>query len=201
MAQAVFRASAGRDAPVDERRPQDRARANRRRRAGSWSKFQWRFQVPKNSIRYWIAVLPIKLFPAASSAATAHARVCADLGATAILIAAERHRKNTGQWPESIAAIDPAILPRPPADPYTGEPYRIQRGHGGLIVYSVGANRRDDQGEFDNEGLQNDGTDDIIARGWDVSRRGRPAPEDGEAAPDESQSPPPHAPDSPSDRT
>ncbi len=161
-------------------------------RAALWSDFRWRFNVPQNSVSFWLTSLPIKIFPAAPAAAFAHARSRADSGATALLIAAERHRKKTGKWPESIAAIDPAILPRPPADPYTGEPYRIQRLDGGLIVYSVGANRRDDHGEFDKQRLQNDGTDDIIARGWDVSRRGREAPEEGDAAgPKEEPSPPP----------
>ncbi len=160
-------------------------------RAGSWSKFQWRFQYPKNSIQFWLALLPIKVFPAASASAAAHARVRADLGVTAILIAAERHRKKTGKWPETMAAIDPSILHEPPVDPYTGEPFHIERRDGELIVYSVGANLRDEHGEFDKALSFKGGPDDITARGWDVSRRARAAPEQADTTDPEASPPPP----------
>ena len=66
------------------------------------------------------------------------------LGATAILLAAERHRRKAGKWPESIAAIDKSILPNPPADPFSGESFRMEHRNGELLIYSVGPNRKDD---------------------------------------------------------
>jgi hypothetical protein len=92
------------------------------------------------------------------------------LGATAILFAAERHRKKTGKWPDSIAAIDRKILPNPPADPFTGEPFHLERRAGEFVIYSVGENGEDKQGEKDRK---NSGRDDVVARAWDVSMRRR----------------------------
>jgi hypothetical protein len=164
-------------------------------RAARWSDFQGRFNVPQNSIKFWLTLLPLKVFPALRAMAAAAAQLRADSGATAILIAAERHRKKTGKWPEAIAAIDPSILPKPPADPYTGEAFRMERRDGEFLIYSVGSNQRDDHGEFDKERRYKGGPDDITARGWDVPRRGRPAPEEvGTPEPDD-ESPPPPQPD------
>jgi hypothetical protein len=159
-------------------------------RAPLWDEWQQHFNVPQNSMTFWLTLLPVKVFPALRAMAAAAARSRADLGATAILIAAQRHRKKTGNWPESIAAIDPAILPKPPADPYTGADFRIERRDDEILIYSVGANMRDDHGEFDKQPRYKGAPDDITARGWDVSRRGRAAQDDSDT-PEPDESPPP----------
>ena len=42
------------------------------------------------------------------------------------MLAAERHRLKTGAWPESIAVLDPEILPSARVDPFTGQAYRME---------------------------------------------------------------------------
>ncbi len=71
------------------------------------------------------AILPLELMPAISAASSAFQRSQAELGATAILIAAERQRRRTGKWPVSIQEIDREVLTQAPVDPYTGQPYHI----------------------------------------------------------------------------
>jgi hypothetical protein len=143
-----------------------------------WEKWQRRFNVKEKSIRFWLTLLPLKLFPALRAMASAGAQLRADLGATVVVVAAERHRKKTGHWPAAIAAIEPAILPKPPVDPHTGEAFRMERRDGELVIYSVGENLRDDHGELNKTTRYKGGPDDITARAWDVSRRARAAPED-----------------------
>jgi len=116
-------------------------------RRALWANFENRFNVKQNSAAFWLTLLPLKLFPAVRSAAVAHARLRADLGATAILVAAERHRQTVGKWPESIAAIDKRFLSKAPLDPYTGEPFRMDHHDGELLIYSIGGNRKDERGD------------------------------------------------------
>lgn len=56
------------------------------------------------------------------------------------------YRKRHGEWPESLGRLAPGILKELPPDPFTGDPYVYKRGDAGFIVYSLGSNRRDDQG-------------------------------------------------------
>jgi hypothetical protein len=107
-----------------------------------------------------------------SAAGSAFIRYQADLGATAILIAAERHRRKTGNWPASISAIDRDILPNAPLDPFTGGAFHMERHDGQLVIYSVGLNLEDEHGKEAKRGNPA-GPDDISARAWDVSLRGR----------------------------
>ena len=44
----------------------------------------------------------------------AQARYQTELGATALLLAAERHRRKTGAWPASANSMAPEILTNPP---------------------------------------------------------------------------------------
>jgi hypothetical protein len=76
----------------------------------------------------------------------AHSRYQSELGAIAILLAAERHRRKLGEWPASISAIDAAILPDAPKDPFSDKPFLVARGDGEFLVYSIGSNLKDEQG-------------------------------------------------------
>ena len=120
--------------------------------------------------------LPLVMVPALGMSGLAHARYEAQLGATAMLLAAERHRIAHGEWPETIDAIDPSILDETPADPFSGDPYLMERAEGRLLIHSIGPNARDDHGAFDPKRWSIDGPDDVGAIGWDVPRRRRPPP-------------------------
>ena len=121
------------------------------------------------------AMIPLMLLPATKAASMSFAKSRAELGATAILIAAERQRRRTGKWPASIEAIDPGILAKPPVDPFSGQPFQIEHRHGELVIYSIGPNARDQHGEFDAKRWIRGGPDDIGARAWDVILRARRA--------------------------
>jgi hypothetical protein len=131
------------------------------------------------------ATLPVLMMPALISSSSACSRWEADLGATAILLAAERHRLETGAWPESIAAIDREILPDPLIDPFSGEDYRMEHREGRIFIYSIGSNRLDEHGAYDPKKATTGIADDVGAIGWDPNLRRQPAPEGDEEPADD----------------
>jgi hypothetical protein len=147
-------------------------------RPSLWKKWHARFNLKPNSMKFGLTLIPLKVLPDIYSAAGSACHYRADLGATAILLAAERHRQKTGKWPESIAAIDRGILPNAPDDPYSGQPFHFERRAGELLIYSVGENLKDEHGERDPAVARRQvrGPDDVTARGRDVSRRRKPPP-------------------------
>ena len=121
------------------------------------------------------STLPLLMMPAMDAGSNAHLRSQAELGAMAILLAAERRRRRTGAWPESITAIDPAILGEPPLDPYSDRSYLIDRPDGQFLVHSVGINLRDEHGAYDPKPSIKGGPDDVGFGAWAASLRRWPA--------------------------
>ena len=78
---------------------------------------------------------------------------CARVG-----LALERYRAAMGDYPGALAALAPEFLPAVPADIFNGQPLHYRRVPGGVVVYSVGPNLRDDGGVEDRE--SNSGKDD-----------------------------------------
>jgi len=126
-------------------------------------------EVGRSPFAPFTAGLPLLLRSDERSVFLAELRLRAELGATALLIAAERHRQATGAWPVSLDDIDEAILPEAPLDPFSGEAYRMQHRDGQLRIYSVGPNLRDEGGAYDDAG----------AVGYDPALRGRTAGDGG----------------------
>ncbi len=142
-------------------------------RTSRWAKWVYRLEAKPDSPRFWVLLHAIKLFPAVQAAALLAALHRADLGATALLLAAERYRRKHGRWPVSIEAIDKDILSRAPDDPFTGQPYRLLRKEREILIYSVGVNKKDEHGEHHARQYSPEGPDDIAARAWDVPQRRR----------------------------
>jgi hypothetical protein len=131
------------------------------------------------------ASIAILMMPAITTSTSGFTRHDAELGATAILLAAERHRRRSGTWPASIQDIDADILPNPPLDPFSGQPFRMEHRDGRLFIYSLGPNLKDEHGAYDPKKWMNGGQDDVGAVGWDVKMRRQPAPsEDQESSSD-----------------
>jgi hypothetical protein len=130
-------------------------------------------RVKRSQFGIYTAMFPLLLAPATAAAGTAFSRYQSELGATVILIAAERHRQKTGSWPTSIAEIDRSILSVAPVDPYSGQPFRMDRRDGKLFIYSIGPNGKDEHGEYDPKRWPKGGLDDVGAVASDVSLRGR----------------------------
>jgi hypothetical protein len=63
------------------------------------------------------------------------------------LIAVERYRLKHGKWPAKLEDTVPAFLEKVPLDPIDGSPIRYKRWADGVVVYSIGNNRKDDGGE------------------------------------------------------
>lgn len=61
-------------------------------------------------------------------------------------LACRIHKGRTGQYPESLEALVPALLNDVPIDPFTGRPLVYRREGEGFIVYSLGSNLKDDGG-------------------------------------------------------
>ncbi|MCA9276536.1 MAG: hypothetical protein KDA29_10965 [Phycisphaerales bacterium] len=57
-----------------------------------------------------------------------------------------RHRACHGEWPLSLNAIDPGVLPIPAIDYYSGEPLRYTLINGEPRLWALGADRDDDGG-------------------------------------------------------
>ncbi len=140
-----------------------------------WKEWQNRRDKVKTSWNGpYVATLPLLQSAVLAAAAQAYLRYQCELGTMAVLIAAERHRRNVGNWPESVAAIDPGILPEPPIDPFSGKAYRMEHHDGQLFVYSIGPNRIDEHGSYDVKRYLQGGPDDVNASAWDVSLRRQP---------------------------
>ena len=144
-------------------------------RIARWKFFDAEIQRHRSNLLLGLsAMLPMLLMPAVRASDTAQCRYQAELGATIIVLAAERHRRKTGDWPASIAAIDPSILSDPPIDPYTGQPFRMLRRDGRLLIYSVGPNLNDEEGVFEPKRWQDGVLDDVGSGAWDISKRRQP---------------------------
>jgi hypothetical protein len=87
-------------------------------------------------------------------------------------LAIRAYELETAELPTTIADLTPAILEQLPNDPFGEGPLKFQRTQDNYILYSVGANGRDDGGQFD--------ADDSVRDDYPVSRliraaRPRPA--------------------------
>lgn len=114
------------------------------------------------------------LAPAIDKVHGAFQRGQAGLRSAICAVAAERYRLKHGQWPESLAQLVPEYLKQIPNDPYVGNPILLRRAEDGLILYSVGADKQDNQGNLGGNPMA-PGTD-YGFRLWDVKSR-RQAPE------------------------
>ncbi len=76
-----------------------------------------------------------------------------DLKATATVLAArtalaaERYRLEKGRFPDKLEDLVPIYLEAVPFDPFNGKPMRYRVDPDGLIVYSIGEDKRDDGGK------------------------------------------------------
>jgi hypothetical protein len=67
--------------------------------------------------------------------------------ATLAALAAERFRLAQGKYPEQLADLVPELLGATPGDPCDGRPLRYRVLEKGFVVYSIGQDKQDDQGD------------------------------------------------------
>jgi hypothetical protein len=141
-------------------------------RAPLWASWQARIdKVRYSRLGLFTSTLPLLLVPGVSAFNSADLRNQANLGATAILLAAERHRRKSGDWPASIDAIAANLLPIRPIDPHTGQPFRLEVRDGQISIYSVGSNLINEHGAYEPKRMREGARDDVGTSGWDLSLR------------------------------
>ena len=139
-----------------------------------WAAWEARAESLKGrQVGRFIIMLPLLFSPALATAGAISSRYRCELGTTAILIAAERHRRKTGAWPSTVAAIGRDILPIAPVDPYSGGSFRMEHRDGQLFVYSIGVNQKDEHGLYEPQLWKTGVQDDVGTGAWDVALRGR----------------------------
>jgi hypothetical protein len=63
-----------------------------------------------------------------------------------VAVAVERFRLANGRWPGQLEELGPGFLSKVPTDPFDGQPLRYRRLKNGVIIYTVGEDRKDDGG-------------------------------------------------------
>ena len=53
---------------------------------------------------------------------------------------------NGGALPSALEGLAPGFIDRVPVDPFSGSPLKLRRSAGSYVIYSVGANFKDDGG-------------------------------------------------------
>ncbi|MCP4450489.1 MAG: hypothetical protein GY809_03435 [Planctomycetes bacterium] len=62
-------------------------------------------------------------------------------------LAVERYRLGAGRLPDTLDQLVPTLMARVPVDPFDGQPLRFLHRDKGFVVYSVGEDLKDNQGE------------------------------------------------------
>jgi hypothetical protein len=121
-------------------------------------------------------VLVSLLLPATQAASNAEHRGQMKFDLSRLAVALEVYRATTGEYPESLDALAVDILKEVPRDRYSGEPLRYEVRGEGYLLYSVGANGKDDaatshlsgtkRGEHVAEGeeVDSEAGDDLVIR-------------------------------------
>lgn len=78
----------------------------------------------------------------------------------AVAAALSIYRIDHGRYPVQLSDLSPDYLTRIPRDPFTNGTFRYERTGSGYQLYSVGANRRDDDGEY----VEEPSSDPLVAQ-------------------------------------
>ena len=106
-------------------------------------------------------ILVSLLVPAVQQSRTAEDRAVTRLQLLRVAVALEQFRKANGQFPGGLHELTPGDGQKLPADLYTDKPFLYNRTNVGYLLYSTGANQKDDGGQtFDSKPPG----DDIVVR-------------------------------------
>jgi competence protein ComGC len=131
------------------------------------------FQVLESGVRKE-PMLVSMLVPAILKIKEAERRTQANLSCALAALAAERFRIARNRWPESLdELVKNGFLDAVPVDAYDGKPIRFKHAVDGPVVYSVGHDKIDNDGNVNRERPYELGVDQGF-RLWDVSRRRQP---------------------------
>jgi hypothetical protein len=101
------------------------------------------------------------LMPSIDGASEAEIRMQTRSALAQVGFALVAYRADAGTYPASLGELAPRYIARVPADPFTEQPLHYQRQKDGFLLYSAGANGKDDHGAtFDSDPRG----DDIVIR-------------------------------------
>jgi hypothetical protein len=115
-------------------------------RNADWQPLQQSMNESRKS--FWDSIDPMsisKLTPAFWHVQATAERFLGHRDGVVVAITLELYRREHGQYPENLNALGPDLR-EIPADRITGEPVRYRLVQGRPVVYSVGADRKDDGG-------------------------------------------------------
>ena len=92
-------------------------------------------------------VLMAFLIPHISVLSEAEIRADTRRNLTIIALALAEYQREHGSYPASLSDLSPKYLKMVPLDRFTEKPLKYQRGDDGYLLYSVGINGKDDQGQ------------------------------------------------------
>ncbi len=87
------------------------------------------------------------LMPAIRQASTAEVRAETRRDMTLVALAIGEYHRDEGRYPEKLADLSPEYFKTIPQDGFTNKPLQYQPQKDGYLLYSVGANGKDDQGQ------------------------------------------------------
>src|SRR5690606_9234408 len=94
----------------------------------------------------WRYALAGMALPALIKSSDKFARAQVEIDLAVVACALERHRLQTGDYPDSLDALLPRFLSTLPADVVNGEPLKYGREEGSFILYSVGMDLQNNYG-------------------------------------------------------
>jgi hypothetical protein len=116
-------------------------------READWLGYQRRLDQMRaslvESIHY---ALVLMIAPAMERPQVAAERYLGHRDGVLIALALEMYRRQHGEYPKSLDELTPMLLPRVPVDRITGEAVRYRIVDDKPLIYSVGADRKDDAG-------------------------------------------------------
>lgn len=102
-------------------------------------------------------MLLILLLPAVEQASNAETRANTRRDQTQLALALAEYHRVHGQYPETLENLSPEYLKTIPKDRYTDKPLKYRTQDKGYLLYNLGPNGKDDQGQDRN--AQNDADD------------------------------------------
>jgi hypothetical protein len=86
------------------------------------------------------------LMPSVEAVSEAEFRMQARLALAQVGFALAAYRADAGTYPAALGELAPRYIAQVPADPFTDQPLHYQRQKDGFLLYSAGANGKDDHG-------------------------------------------------------
>jgi hypothetical protein len=120
-------------------------------------------------------ILSALLAPALSKVNNADIRNHTYLRCAAVGLACERYRLKHQQWPKSLdVLVQERFLEAVPVDPQDNQSLRYRVTKDGVVIYSIGFDKKDDQGHIDRDRPIEPGVD-LGFRLWNPGARRQPS--------------------------